>query len=908
MTILPVTRTRIILSAAFLIFMMNFSVAEAREYQVTGTVTDINGNVVANARVSMTAGSREFAAKTRTDGTYSLRISGIYEDITGQIEGGIPYPNPFSASVNIPFIISNSGPVRLTVYNFSGQKIYETLFSSIDAGSYHIVWDGCDQNGIRQKEGFYFYAITFRGKTISGKLVKAPGFTTYSAGTAVVPDMMRPASETTSGEFRLPVITLVTCENYYPVRLTDITIRRDTIVDFELALKQNIPFKTSEDYIAVNTGTDFRSIVLKGINLGSSPPGYFPGEISYAITPAQYERWIKKMADAGFNSIRVYTLHPPVFYEKLANYNQRHPDKPLYLFQGIWLEEVENNTSTAYDLTNWVTSFTKEIHEVIDCIHGNGDIAYRYGKSYGRYLSDLSRWTAGYILGREISPQEVDTTNIHHQSDNTYFGTELSIGGATASEVFVTRMLDIAMTYEAQSYLSKRPVSISSWPTLDPLTHPTETYTDEDKASYDIEKIKLKNAEPGIFASYHAYPYYPNFISQDPDYRTFSDAEGPDSYLGYLNALREHYSGMPVVIAEFGVPSSWGSAHQSYSNMNHGGYSEKQQGEKDIRLINNIINSGCAGGFIFSWMDEWFKPTWIVAYLEAYGIVSETSTIPTRQLWLNLTSPEQNFGLISFDQKEVLPFEQYSTDKPSGPLSKISATNDNSYFYLDIEAGRNLAPGDTVMVAFDTYLSGTGESQLPNGKILSNRSEFLLNIVLGQDTALYNVTEAYDMNGLTPRFDLSNHVVQKFKSTVTDGAPWKLMEWINDGFLQTSQKIGKLPVENSDAFTEGQRCAVAWSGTGLKIRIPWTMLYFRDPSQMKVIDGALSYDGGYNYIISTATSDGIGISVYFDRVVTSSQSRYTWPLWLVVPPTQEREKKSYQIIKDGLSSIPDYIN
>ncbi len=898
-------RIRILFTITFLA-ILHVTVLNARDYHVTGTVTDINGNVVPNALVSLTAGTMEFAAKTKNDGTYTLRISGIYEYSTGGLETGIPYPNPFSASVNIPFIINAPGTIRFSVYNFAGQKVYETIFDSIDAGSYHIVWDGCDQKGSPESSGFYFYAITFKSITRSGKLIKASGYSAYSASTAIVPDMMAPATITPPGKFRFPVIASVNCDNYYPVRLTDITIGQDTIIDFELELKQTIPFKTSGNFIAKNTGTEYRSMILKGINLGSSPPGYFPGEIAYAITADQYTSWIQAIADAGFNSIRVYTLHPPVFYEKLANYNQRHPDKPLFLFQGIWLDEVEDNTTESLDLTNRVTAFTKEIHDAIDCIHGKGDIPYGYGVSYGRYLSDLSRWTAGYILGREISPEEVLTTDSLHKSDIAYSGTELSITGATATEVFVTRMLDIAMTYEEQKYLSKRPVSIASWPTLDPLVHPTEPDSEEDEASFDIEKITLINPEPGIFASYHAYPYYPNFVSLQPSYRTFSDSEGPDSYLGYLTDLKSHYSAMPLIIAEFGVPSSWGSAHQSYSNMNHGGYSEQQQGEKDIRLLNNIINSGCAGGFVFSWMDEWFKPTWIVSYLEAYGIVTGDATIPTRQLWLNLASPEENFGLVAFDQTNVLPFVNYETDRPSGPLSKISATNDNSFFYLEIEAGRELSAGDTVMVAFDTYLSSLGESQLPNGKILSNRSEFLLNIVLGQDTALYDVTEAYNMYGLTPRFDLSNHVVQQFKSTVTDGAPWILMKWVNDKFLQSIQDIGKLPVENSSDYTSGQRAAVAWSGTKLKIRIPWTMLYFYDPTQMQVIDGATSYDGGSTYVISTALSDGIGVSVYFDGVVTSSQSRYTWPLWLIVPPTETREKKSYQIITSGMSSIPDF--
>ena len=890
-----------------LIFILHFTVIQAKDYMVRGSVTDQEGTFIPNARVSFLSGTREYVAMTRTDGTYSVRISGIYDDISGLIETGVPYPNPFSRSVNIPFIINTTGDIRFTVYNFSGIKITEFLFNSVEAGSYQIVWDGCNQSGASQSDGLYFYSVNFKGITKSGKLIKAAGFSYYSAGTALEPVMMPPVTLPSSGHLRLQVVSSVTCENYYPLRLTDITIAQDTVINFELALKQGIPFKTIGDNIAMYSGTSYRPLVLKGINLGSSPPGYFPGEIAYAISSQIYEEWINQMADAGFNCIRVYTLHPPVFYEKLANYNERHPDNPLLLFQGIWLDEVEDpHDPAAYDLINRITAFRGEIHEVVDCINGKGDVAFRYGKSYGRYLTDMSRWTAGYILGREISPQEVDSTNSDHLSVNSYSGNYFDISGASASEVFVTEMMDEAVKYEAGKYTVKRPMSISSWPTLDPLVHPTEIYTDEDKASYDITKISLKQDQAGIFASYHAYPYYPNFISEEPGYMAYSDEEGPDSYLGYLNALKAHYSGMPLVIAEFGVPSSWGSAHQSFSNMHHGGYSEQQQGEKDLRLLHNIINSGCAGGFMFAWMDEWFKPTWIVSYLEAYGIYSNGTTIPTRQLWHNLTSPEQNFGLITYEQKSTLPFISYLTDKPDGPTRKISATNDNSYFLIEIEAERTLSPGDTVMIAFDTYLRSLGESLLPNGKKLTNRSEFLLNIKLGEDTALYDVTEAYDMNGLTVRFDLADHAVQKFHSTITDGAPWKLMKWINDGFTFKKQDIGKLPVEHSSDFSYGERSAVAWSGNTIRVRIPWTMLYFYDPTQMEVIDGAVSYDGGYNYEISTAKSDGIAVSVYFGGTVISTESRYTWPQWLIVPATVPKEKRSLQVIKSGLSSIPGF--
>ncbi|MCI0522025.1 MAG: T9SS type A sorting domain-containing protein, partial [Bacteroidales bacterium] len=801
--------------------------SSAKDIIVEGTVTDEAGALLMNTRVSFFLNAREYSYVTGSDGKYSVRISGTYSDVPGEFQAGKAYPVPFTWSVNIPFIINSDGDLTFTVYNVSGQKIRVMHFNAVAAGSYNLVWDGCSQNGSPQRPGFYLYAITFKGKTYAGRVIKGTGTSTFSAPSGLDPVMMPPQPPVTDQAVRFSVITEVTRSGYYPVRLTDITVVKDTIIDFVLAQQQSLPFKVSGDYIARYENAGYRSMILKGINLGSSPPGYFPGEIAYAITPETYERWIEGIGEAGFNTLRVYTLHPPVFYEKLAEYNQRHPDNPLLLFQGIWLEEVEDaHDPAAYDLLNRRPSFGGEIEEVVNSINGNSNIPFRYGKAYGIYKTDISRWTAGYIIGREVAPQEVDSTNKYHPSVSSFTGTRFSITGGSATEAFVTEMLDKVVTYESTAYAVTRPVSFSSWPTLDPLEHPTEIYTDEDVASFDITKINGATQSAGLFASYHAYPYYPNFISQQPDYQTYSDADGHNSYLGYITAMKNHYSGIPLVIGEFGVPSSWGSAHQSFSEMHHGSYSEIQQGDRNLRMMNNILDAGCAGGFMFAWMDEWFKRTWIVLYLEAYGIESGSEIIPTRQLWHNETSPEQCFGLLAFDQKESDPFVTYSLDVASGPVTSVSATHDEGFFYLDVNTAGTLTEDDELMIAFDTYLGGTGESQLPDGALVSNRAEFLLTLDLADDTALHHVTAAYDMNGLTVRFNLTDPTVQKYKSTVTNGAPWNLMKWINDGFELTEDEIGRVPIEHASDFSTGNRAAVAWNGNNIKVRLPWTMLYF----------------------------------------------------------------------------------
>ncbi|NJK97639.1 MAG: hypothetical protein HC905_24475, partial [Bacteroidales bacterium] len=238
-------------------------------------------------------------------------------------------------------------------------------------------------------------------------------------------------------------------------------------------------------------------------------PGTLPGEL--AATRDQYTRWLKMIGNAGFNSIRVYTLHYPRFYQELALYNNAHPDKPIYLFQGVWLQEDTLNG----DLYPYTDGFDAGIKEVIDCIHGKKEIGERYGRAYGKFDADVSRWTMGYILGREIHPYEVDSTNFYNSSYISYEGTTLKLPQGTPTEVWLATRLDNLLKFEKTQYKTQRPVSVSSWPTLDPIDHPSEpdTITDEDKFQLDLQQIEMYNAPAGYFASYHATRIIPILLT-----------------------------------------------------------------------------------------------------------------------------------------------------------------------------------------------------------------------------------------------------------------------------------------------------------------------------------------------------------------------------------------------------------
>ena len=108
--------------------------------------------------------------------------------------------------------------------------------------------------------------------------------------------------------------------------------------------------------VATSTASGFRlhtasgdKTFVPGMNLGSTTPTHQPGEL--AMTAADYRRWFTDMGAMGVRAVRIYTIHPPAFYDELATYNQEHPEAPLYLVQGVYLpdESYVEPGNTLYD-------------------------------------------------------------------------------------------------------------------------------------------------------------------------------------------------------------------------------------------------------------------------------------------------------------------------------------------------------------------------------------------------------------------------------------------------------------------------------------------------------------------------------------------------------------------------------
>lgn len=630
------------------------------------------------------------------------------------------------------------------------------------------------------------------------------------------------------------------------------------------SIETEIPFSTDSTHLTIYNNGSYSPFAVKGINLSIAQPGTYPSDLK--ASREQYQHWFSEIKATGFNCIRIYTLHFPHFYEELCKYNDSHPQHPLFFFQGIWLNE--NIVGYKNDLYQLTDTFASEIRENIDCIHGQSLIKKRFGKAYGAYNADASRWNIGYIIGREVLPKEVLMTNKNNSTENSFSGNVFKISNASPTELWFTKHLETLVEYEKAKYYTQRPVSISSWACLDPINHPEEKNRMEDTISLDFSKIKIINAPAGFFISYHAYPYYPDFISK-------TDKNPSDGYLSYLAQLKSHYKNLPLLIAEFGVPSSWGVAHYSRSGMNYGGFDEYQQAEANSNLFKSILNSNLAGGIHFAWIDEWYKKTWITKPLD-FGEMS---------MWHNITAAEQNFGLKKFVSKNsLMDWEVLDGTKP---IKKISAVANYTFFEVQIDLKYKVNFKTDCWIGIDTYDAKLGESTLANGQQLATRCEFALKI--SKDTAYLYVTEAYDSFGLWHWPTMTN---QKHQSIISDGGKWQLERWRNSGDSTDMQFVGKLKVSSNQKSSS--KDAVIITDKKIHIKLPWTLLYFIDPSKKLVL-----HDDKTTPKLETQVSDGIALSIFYNDETYNCNNRFVWSNWDKVPESNVTEefKASYWAMK-----------
>jgi len=708
--------------------------------------------------------------------------------------------------------------------------------------------------------------------------------------------------------------------------------------------------RTAGRYFEIYTDGQWQRILVKGVNISTALPGHWFTE--FPADKNIYLEWFSQIANMNANTIRVYTLLDPIFYEALDEFNRRPGGPRLWLLQEIWPDE-DVPAGNFYN-RDYFENYQREIALDLDALHGRADVPERRGRAWGNYRTDVYPYILGVLIGRELLPDEVHSTNEANKGKNDYAGHYVCANDANPAEVWLAKMCDFAVNYTQEKYGWQMPVAFVSWPTLDPIVHPTEFSPDDgnNREFNDSETLNPAHlaagpeAKAGFFAAYHIYPNYPDFIYREPTYANYRDEQGVLRYGGYLRQFMSLHPPYPALVAEFGISTSLNTAHLHPDGFHHGGVNEAQQGEMIVRMMRSIIKEGYAGGLIFEWIDEWAKKTW----------TTEPFMVPyARNInWHNAMDPEQNYGILAcepyyrpFSGREVLLWrakldqqadttsnvksnhnaDQSIAPSANGQIAALYADANAAYLYLAVEfdspVGNKLlsATADSLVlsIGIDTFGRHTGSTKLPVKGLptLPSGAEFLLQIS-GPSGARLLVRPDY------------NRAILRFASAPgDDGLFVPVRPLVNRS--QTSQVDGtvypQLHAEESilnygvfDPTNDRYNSLAHWyvDNTGKKvyIRLPWLLLNVSDPSSHLVLHDKRTTilpetrdevqtektDGFLFYVVTSRAGILLDYQPVDGNIFRTDITPYLWPEW-DNPSYRTRLKQSYAKIANLFSSI-----
>lgn len=658
-------------------------------------------------------------------------------------------------------------------------------------------------------------------------------------------------------------------------------------IDFQPNRPVAASVTTQGKRIMVKDDNRLEPIVIRGVNMGSSVPGEWTTD--YAIDKGTYLRWFEQIHDLGANTIRVYSIQNEAFYEALYEYNSAS-DEPLWLLQGIWVNDyAQNSHRDAYD-EEFYGELTKMCRVTVDVVHGQRKLSLgtKASAASGSFTYDVSPWVLGFIVGSDWENTTVAYTNEKYGDDaehTSYQGTYMYTDeGANAFEAMLARVGDSLLEYESARYKQQRLVAFFNWPMTDPFEYPRVVEEHFMKcAQVDVEHIKTTDAVlSGQFASYHVYFYFPDqlaylnvqygldvYASVEPGF----DAAGLDSYAAYVAMLAAHHD-MPVVITEFGVSSGRGASECYVSGAElNGGVSEQRQGEIIVEAFSDIVNAGCAGGCVFTWQDEWVKRSWNTMY---------AVDLMRSPYWSDYQTNGQYYGLLSFDPGEEACVCYVDGDVAEwtegdlvlvGDTGSLSMKYDEKFVYLMVHAQGFDLEGRQLYIPIDTTQK-TGSSFCSNLGLLFDRAADFVLVIDGKENSRLLVQKRSESLGSTysPQVYREDPYLAG-NAPLPDGPAFVPIKMILQSSTQVlygdrsspalTYETGRLMYGNANPSSPDYDSLAdfACSGDFIEVKIPWQLLNFADPSRMMVHDDY--YDGNYGveFIQIDAMYVGLGSDV-----------------------------------------------
>ncbi|GAB47002.1 hypothetical protein [Mobilicoccus pelagius] len=623
-----------------------------------------------------------------------------------------------------------------------------------------------------------------------------------------------------------------------------------------------------------------------GVGLAPTLPGKLASEHAPAVK--DYRRWFAEMTRLGIRVVRLDSLQAPALYEALHAHNTAEAEAPLYLLQGVTIPALSSPTGKARPLGSEArTAMRAEISDTSAAVHGDLRRPGSARTPRATWKADVSPWVAGWLVGSPWDPATVLATDRAGSAtpfSGTYFRTTAK---ATVTEAWIAARMDELATHEAKRG-SCAPIGAANHAATDPLSHPEEPVADDDRVGVDVNRIGVLTAWPaGTFAAYRAYPNAPKFLRFQPSYTGTADP-----FRAYLGELRAHHAGRPLLVTETGVPASLGRSHTGAQDRHEGFLTEQQAMKVDADLLVLARDLGLAGGLLRSWTDDWSAVSAPTA--------PRTRDVPAdrRVLTHDPLTSAQWFGLLAHDQ--VRAGERVVHAAPEDEMARVVADHDASYLYLTFFFTRRVT--SPVDLGFDLY--GADGLRLPGGSG-EPVHDVSLHFVPTMSTVTMSVRRTLDptrLDGL-PSLFLPRPTRRGWVEQQLTLAPPLQVPGRKDLVPAEMQKIGDLVLGSWDPAAPDYTSLATWqlvrpaptSPMEWRLRLPWSMLTFADPSRRL----GLVPEAGEPTLVPVRNMD-----VTIESSTPGSPASFTLavPTWNEAPRTTERLRAGSDALRAALTA------
>ncbi|NLV88166.1 MAG: hypothetical protein GX021_02180 [Tissierellia bacterium] len=648
--------------------------------------------------------------------------------------------------------------------------------------------------------------------------------------------------------------------------------------------------------IQIYRGNKWEDLLIKGVQVNSFTPGYARNKSS--VDKSDVMTWLEQISGMNANVITIPSIQPPSFYNAIYDYNL-NAERPLYIIHEIPIDEKALlKHFDAYNKEIY-SSLKKDIARTIDVVHGNRVIFDNSRHHAGLYLKDISAYVLGYIIGTNTNAEFVTLTNLRHPHITSYDGKFFSVNGGKPFEVFIAELLDFAAEYEIDKYEQFSLLSYICTMETDPIEHKNESNSTKN-ANIDLENI-IDKSKSKIFASYAVHPNTYDF---------FDFGERKElAFYNYLIDINTHHS-IPVIVSDIGIPSSRGMSKVDIDEgFNRGNVTEIQQGEQIVQLLDYIYKSGCIGGVIYSWQDDWSKTT-------AFNLMEDYSDQSSSTYWYDAQASDESFGLMAFRPKgkeygisidgDFTDWDYFSS------ISKhhhIKVTSDTSYLYLYFKKEGLSLTHDKIYIGLDiTPLSGSKNWEdkvdfpMPVDFILEFQGYNEARIVVHERYNLFNYLYKYYSNIIEKQVRPPDPNSKIFSAIYLLNRKHFYFRETNTVEHPVYYETGRLVYGNSDQNSRDYNSLADFNkeGDAIEIRIPWMLINVKNLLK-KQAQGDFYSKGLDSYVYIK----NIGISLYYE----GENERFTTEkLIYKIPSYKHMEydqvlKRSYYIVRDYWKDI-----